>query len=134
VNTAPEAVLMCLTGLTQGDADQIINARQANSSSRSSSWVRNVVGAAKYAPIANYLTAVSYQYSADIVAVSGDGRSYKRVRIVIDDRQTPAKIIYRQELTNLGWPLPPEIRQALRAGQPPPADYVSLTGLNNLNP
>jgi type II secretory pathway component PulK len=137
VYTAPEAVLMCLPGLTQSDADQIINARTSQASARTPSWVANVIGQNKYTTIAASLTGVSYQYSADIVAVSGDGRSYKRVRIVVDDRQTPAKIVYRQDLTGLGWPLPNEIRTAMRAGQPPPADYVSTTavnGLNGLNP
>jgi hypothetical protein len=78
--------------------------------------------------VAPYVTDRSYQYSADIVAVSGDGRSFKRVRIVIDGSglapnaatATPAQIIYRKDLTSLGWPLDPAIRAAMRQGQPPP--------------
>jgi hypothetical protein len=72
----------------------------------------------------------SYMYSADIVAVSGDGRAFRRVRIVVNGRQPPSRIIFRKDLTDLGWPLPPEIRTALRAGQPPPTGYgVSNGGL-----
>jgi DNA uptake protein ComE-like DNA-binding protein len=72
----------------------------------------------------------SYMYSADIVAVSGDGRAFRRARIVVNGRQPPSRIIFRKDLTDLGWPLPPEIRTALRAGQPPPTGYgVSSGGL-----
>ncbi len=68
-----------------------------------------------------YITGTSFQYSADIVAVSGDGRSFKRVRIVVDARTQPAKIVYRKDLTDLGWPLPPDVRTELRPGAPPAA-------------
>jgi DNA uptake protein ComE-like DNA-binding protein len=70
----------------------------------------------------------SYMYSADIVAVSGDGRAFKRARIVVNGRQPPSRIIFRKDLTGLGWPLPPEIRTALRAGQPPPTGYGASSG------
>ena len=62
------------------------------------------------------LTDKSYQYSADIVAVSADGKSFKRVRIVADARRTPARIVYRKDLTDLGWPLDESIRDHLRQG------------------
>ena len=71
----------------------------------------------KLAAIGNRITGRSFQYSADIVAVSHDGRAFKRVRIVVDARNTPPKIIYRRDLTSLGWPLPQQIRDQLRSGQ-----------------
>jgi hypothetical protein len=55
-------------------------------------------------------------YSADIVAVSGDGRAFKREKIVVNVTASPAKIVYRKDLTSLGWPLTPDIRQDLRSG------------------
>ena len=71
--------------------------------------------------ILDLVTTLSYQYSADVVAVSPNGRAFKRVRIVVDAQQSPAKIVYRRDLTNLGWPLDPAIRDDLRNGryQPP---------------
>jgi len=35
----------------------------------------------------------------------------------VDVRQTPAAIVYRQDLTALGWPLPAALRQKMRSGQ-----------------
>jgi hypothetical protein len=66
----------------------------------------------------NAITGKSYQYSADIVAVSGDGRAFKRVRIVVDCQASPAKIVYRKDLTSFGWPLQQSIRDTLRLGKP----------------
>ena len=86
---------------------------------------------AKMAAVADWVTDKSYQYSADIVAVSGDGRAFKRVFIVVDASKyptTPATIVYRKDLTELGWPLPPEYRASLRAGQGVPTSTLG-TGM-----
>jgi type II secretory pathway component PulK len=136
MNTAPLQVLMCLPGMTQETAESVISARQAGTTSGDTSWVRNAVGGI-YNQISSSITTTSYQYSADIVAVSGDGRSFKRVQIVVDVRQVPATIVYRRDLTSLGWPLPAEIRQSMRSGQGVPSEYAgaaNLTGGNPLNP
>ena len=65
----------------------------------------------------------AYSRRADIVAVSSDGRAFKRVRIVIDASQynplasssgsttPPSVIIYRKDLTAYGWPFAPMISQ-----------------------
>jgi type II secretory pathway component PulK len=116
VNTASEEVLMAL-GLSQGDADALINARQGNDYTNTS-WVQGTISAASYQMITRLITGTSYQYSADIVAVSGDGRAFKRVRIVVDVSAIPAKIVYHKDLSSYGWPLPDTIRQSLLAGQP----------------
>ena len=62
------------------------------------------------------ITTNSYQYSADIIAVSSDGRAFKRVRIIVDTRETPARIVYRKDLTSNGWPLPQDVLDQLRSG------------------
>lgn len=121
VNTAPKEVLMCLPNLTESDADALVSQRQNGSSTQSVGWVlKTLTPVSKALGILNNITARSFVYSADIVAVSGDGRSFKRVRIVVNAQTLPAKIVYRRELTSLGWPLPPQIRAAMRAAQPPP--------------
>lgn len=125
VNTAPAEVLMCLPGMQQSDATALTAARSQNANP-GIGWIFQAVAPQTAVNLTRYITARSYIYSADIVAVSGDGRSFKRCRIVVDARQTPAKIIYRQDLTNLGWPLPQEIRDALKKGQQPP--IYNLTG------
>ena len=130
VNTASEAVLMCLPGIAQSDADALISYRNnqlGNTAAQASTpsqlttvgWIYDALSPATKADgILNLITARSWQYSADIVAVSSDGRSFKRVRIVVDASALPAKIVYRRELTSLGWPLPPRVRQVMRSGQP----------------
>jgi type II secretory pathway component PulK len=118
VNTASEQALMCLPTLAQADADAIIAAR-TNADFSDMSWFFNAVPS-KMGAVADWVTDQSYQYSADIVAVSGDGRAFKRVLIVVDASNyptTPARIVYRKDLTSLGWPLSPEDRASLRAGE-----------------
>jgi DNA uptake protein ComE-like DNA-binding protein len=127
VNTAPLQVLECLPGLTQSDATTLINYRTSQQPT-GTSWVSQALSRSKAAAITPYITGVSYQYSADIVAVTGDARAFKRVRIVVDCRVQPAKIVYRRDLTSLGWPLPPEVRDSLRAGKGVP---TSVSGTTN---
>ena len=116
VNTAPLAVLMCLPGLEESDAQAIITKRDGADTSNMA-WMMDALTPQKLGPIGSRITGRSFQYSADIVAVSHDGRAFKRVRIVIDARNTPPKIIYRRDLTSLGWPLPQQIRDQLRSGK-----------------
>jgi hypothetical protein len=53
----------------------------------------------------DYITTHSYQFTADIAAVGPFGRGYRRVRFVFDLSEGAPKIIYRQDLTRLGWAL-----------------------------
>jgi type II secretory pathway component PulK len=116
INTAPREVVYALPGVESDDVDKLLSAR-ASESSTSQAWVYEVLGPEKAAAIGSQLTSKSYQYSADIVAISANGRSFKRVRIVIDGRQTPARIVYRKDVSDLGWPLSEDIRLSLREGQ-----------------
>jgi hypothetical protein len=51
---------------------------------------------------------------------------------VVDSRTLPAQVIYRKDLTSLGWPLPAEVRDSLRAGRGVPDSAQGLGGsLNN---
>jgi type II secretory pathway component PulK len=130
INTAPREVLMCLPGLDpQSDPDTLIAQRESVATTGSIGWVLNALSPpSKGLALLDSITGRSFVYSADIVAVSGDGRAFKRVRIVVDATKyptQPAKIVYRKDLTSLGWPLPPDIRKAMRAGQPP---QVGLAG------
>jgi DNA uptake protein ComE-like DNA-binding protein len=129
INTAPAQVLQCLPGMTSDLAQNIVSGRAtASITPFTTTWLSQVAGQGTATLLAPYITGVSYQYSADIVAVSGDGRAFKRVRIVIDTRAQPASIIYRKDLTSLGWPLPPEVQTSLRQGKGVPQD---VTGTSN---
>ena len=61
-----------------------------------------------------WLTGRTYQFTADIAAVGHHGRGYRRVRLVYDTSDGPARILYRQDLTGYGWALGPQIRDSLQ--------------------
>jgi DNA uptake protein ComE-like DNA-binding protein len=129
VNTASQAVLSCLPALTASDAQALVAKRQGiTTPTTDMTWVLGTLTNAKAVAIGGMITGRSYRFSADIVGVSGDGRAYKRVRIVADATQSPPTIIYRKDLTDLGWPLDPAIRTSLRAGQGLPSGIVNPSG------
>jgi len=118
VNTAPREVLLCLAGLDQGDVDALLTKRPVGTSGADNvAWVADALPAEKAVGIGGYVTARSYQYCVDIVSISGNGRAYKRYRAVVDARQSPARVVYWRDLTDLGWPLPAEIPAMLRRGE-----------------
>lgn len=127
VNTAPGQVLFCLPGLDDADVDALLAKRAASDTVLAGiDWVAEVLPAEKVREIRRWITVRSYMFSADIVAVSGDGRSFRRFRTVVDAGSSPPRVISWQDMTGLGWPLAPEILTALRNGQPLP---VTSTGV-----
>lgn len=116
VNSAPRNVLLCLNGLTEGDVDKLIANRQTNNTPNSLSWVQTALGT-KAVGLGNQITTTSSQFSADILAVSGNGRAFKRVKIVIDNQSGTPQIVFRRDLTDRGWPMDPQILASIRAGQ-----------------
>lgn len=119
VNTASEAALACLPGLEEADVKALINARPTDDegdAADSIAWVAEALEQEKAVAIGSHITAVTSQFSADIVSVSADGRAFRRCRIVVDARSSPPRIIHRRDLTSLGWPLDRQILTQLRAG------------------
>ena len=126
--TASPLVLESI-GFSDAQAQSIVEARDSSYESASGqagaagySWATQAAGGGAGAAAA-FLTGASYRYSADIVAVSADGRAFRRVRIVVDVSRynplgaaqgtttPPAVIVYRKDLTAYGWPLPSKKRQ-----------------------
>lgn len=125
VNTAPREVLRCIPGLEDDDVSALLDNRPMNPSG--CGWVLEALEPGKLAgPAGTHMTGRSVTYSADIVAVSGDGRAFKRERIVVDGRQSPPVIVRRQDLTNLGWPLGDALRQQLRSGIKPEVAFKEV--------
>jgi type II secretory pathway component PulK len=118
VNTASREVLLCLPGLEEQDVDALISYRESNSDLTSVSWVTQALDSVKATAIGSYITVNSYQYSADIICLSGNGRAYKRYRAVFDMQAGSPQIIYWKSMTDLGWPLEKEIVATLRKGKP----------------
>ena len=122
VNTAPREVLMCLPGLEESDVDALIAKRQTAGMDLSNlAWVLDVLTPEKASAAGDLLTTRSFQFSADIIAASRDGRAFKRYYAVVDARTSPPRVVLWQDLTHLGWPLAPEILASMRRGEPPVA-------------
>ena len=82
VNTAPAEVLDLLPGLETGDGQKIVTARGGEHASML--WLVDALGLEKAIDAASLLTTRSYQFSADILALSGDGRGFVRYHVVFD--------------------------------------------------
>lgn len=122
VNTAPREVLLALNTLTEQDVDALITTRTSAiaDSPYSLAWVFDVLGSTARSRMNDtgpMLIARGAQYSADIVSASANGRGFRHVRIVVDASTTPARIIYRRDLTSRGWPMDKYILDDLKAGR-----------------
>ena len=117
VNTAAREVLRALPGMEDADAIALVAAREEGVDTTTTAWVAGAIAQQKAAGINGSITASSYSYSADVVGVSGDGRAFHRVRIIVDASKSPPAVVYRRDLTGAGWPLPPDIRPSLRSGE-----------------
>ncbi|MGA2138507.1 MAG: helix-hairpin-helix domain-containing protein [Verrucomicrobiia bacterium] len=118
INTASVTVLSCLPGMDTGTAQQLVNYRQTNPNNLGSiAWIVDALGAnsptIRALQAGDYITTQSYQFAADIAAVGPYGRGYRRVKFIFDISEGSSKIIYRQDLSRLGWALGEDVRQAL---------------------
>ena len=117
VNSASVAVLTCLTGGDAGAAQTLVSYRQLNPNNLTSiAWVVDALGqnspdALNALAAGDFLTTQSYQCAADIAALGPHGRGYRRVRLILDTSSGTPQIVYRQDLTHLGWALGKEVRQ-----------------------
>ncbi len=119
VNTASSAVLSCLPGLSDnpGLAQTLVNYREQNPNNLGSiAWIVDALGQNNAAALnalsgSDCITTETYQFTADVAALGPFGRGYRRVRFVFDLSDGTPRIIYRQDLTHLGWALGKEVRQ-----------------------
>ena len=118
VNTAGKAVLLCLPGLEEADVEALLTRRSSGEGLESVAWVAEVLDRVKAIAVGSYITSRSFQYSADIVSIAGNGRAYKRHKAVFDSREDTPRTLYWKSLTYLGWPLGGEIVETLRSGRP----------------
>jgi DNA uptake protein ComE-like DNA-binding protein len=118
INTASAQVLACLPGIsdTPDLAQTLITYRQGNPDKLASvAWIVDALSQNTSALTAlqtnDCMTVRSYQFSADIAALGPNGRGYHRTRFIFDTADGSPKIVYRQDLTHLGWALGRQVRQ-----------------------
>jgi type II secretory pathway component PulK len=131
VNTAGEDVLTALImganidqSTAEGAAQSLIAYRGSNPDSLTSpAWIVTALGQSSTVPAAlaahDWITTKSFQFTADIAAVGPLGRGYRRVKFVFDITDGTPKIIYRQDLSRLGWALGEKVRQTFVANNTP---------------
>jgi type II secretory pathway component PulK len=117
VNTASAMVLACLPGFDSAPdlAQTLVTYRETNPDKLGSvAWVVDALAqnTNSITTLARYdcITTQTYQFSADIAAVGPYGRGYRRIRFVFDTSDGSPRIVYRQDLTRLGWALGKELR------------------------
>ena len=116
VNTASATVLACIPGIGPDKAASLIATRTTQTTPPENlAWVVPILGEAGSIAAGSYLTANSYQVSADIAAVGRYGRGYRRTRFVIDNSTGTPRIVYRRNMAPLGWALGSNVRDTLAA-------------------
>jgi type II secretory pathway component PulK len=123
INTASGPVLIALfmgLGVDQSTATSaaqtLLTYREQNPDNLGSiAWLVDALGSNSPVVIAleqgDFITTRSFQFTADIAAVGPFGRGYRRVKFIFDTSDGTPKIIYRQDLSRLGWALGDKVRQ-----------------------
>ena len=133
INTASAPVMTALfMGLgidqstAQGAAQTLVTYRQQNPNNLNAiSWIVDALGNNNAVVLAlagagrDYITTESFQFTADIAAVGPFGRGYRRVKFIFDISEGTPKIIYRQDLSRLGWALGEKARETWVAKETP---------------
>lgn len=102
VNTASATVLACLPGIGVNNAQTLVTYRQAHPDQLATvAWVAQALGNDAAIQAGPYITAKSYQITADIAAVGHHGRGYRRTVFVFDTSGGTPQIIYRRDLNQL---------------------------------
>jgi type II secretory pathway component PulK len=119
INTATATTLASIPGIGSNLAPQVLAYRQSNPPlTPSITWLKNVLTSTDTATIGQigpYITPYSYQFTADVVALGHHNRGYRRVRFVFDCSSGTPLIVYRQDLTHLGWALGKKLHNTLLA-------------------
>ena len=120
INNANVVVLECLPGMDAGSAQQLITYRLQNLGRLTSiAWVVDALGVSSSVvqtlAQGDYITTHSYQFTADVAALGPFGRGYRRTRFIFDLSAGAVQVVYRQDLSRLGWALGNTVRTAYLA-------------------
>jgi len=115
VNTASAAVLACIPGIGEANAETLVAYRQGKQADdlATVAWVAQALDEEAAIEAGPYLTTRSSQFAADVAAVGHGGRGFRRVLFVIEMNGTEPRVAYRRDRSRLGWPLGAAIRQEI---------------------
>jgi type II secretory pathway component PulK len=131
INTASEEVLTALfmgIGTDQNAAEStarsLVTYRNQNPNNLGTvAWIVDALGntsqIVRTLEGRDLITTRSYQFTADIAAVGAFGRGFRRVKFIFDTSEGTPKILYRQDLSGLGWALGEKARENLSAQATP---------------
>lgn len=112
VNTAAKEVLAGLPGLTTDDVSAIMSRRlNAGDDLSSPAWLLRVLTKQKVQRVFDLVTTRSYQFTVHAAVCLDDPddiRPMRRIDAVIDRSYSPVRIVWRRDLTQLGFPIPNE--------------------------
>jgi DNA uptake protein ComE-like DNA-binding protein len=123
LNTASQDVMTALfmgSGVDQDTAQSaaqtLVTYRDQNTGYLDSiAWIVDALGAnnavVKALATRDVVTTHSFQFTADVAAVGAYGRGYRRVKFIFDVSEGSPKILYRQDLSRLGWALGTKARE-----------------------
>jgi hypothetical protein len=115
VNTASETVLSCIPGIGEDKAATMVAQRASNPTQLTSiAWVKEVLDNDAINVAGPFLTGTTFQFTADVVALGRFNRGFRRTRFVFDATESRPRIVYRQDLSSLGWALGQQVRQNLQ--------------------
>ncbi|HOE95005.1 MAG TPA: type II secretion system protein GspK [Candidatus Sumerlaeota bacterium] len=105
VCVAPAAVLACLPGMDESQAEALVAARRDldPAALESIAWVAAVLEEEVAREVGPWITAESWQFSLDIAAVGANGRGLRREWVVVDN-EDQARVIYRRDRSRMGAP------------------------------
>jgi DNA uptake protein ComE-like DNA-binding protein len=106
INTAGLTVLTCIPGIGIEKAATVVAFRRSLPQPiASTGWLKDALDESGVIQAGPFITGRTYQISADIAAVGHFGRGFRRVKFVFDTSSGTPRIIFRQELTHMGWAL-----------------------------
>lgn len=115
ISTAPREVLVCIPGIGEEHADELIGSRLMKTTDQLATvaWATEVLDRESAVLAGPLITARAYQFGADAVAVGRLGRAFRRTWMVFDTSGSEPVVVYRCDWTGLGWPLGLTIRDHL---------------------
>jgi DNA uptake protein ComE-like DNA-binding protein len=106
INTASEAVLECIPGIGTQYASSVTSYRLSHPDAlQSVAWLVELIGSEAARQSGPWITTQTHQFSVDVAALGRHNRGYRRARFIFDTSDGTPRIVWREDLTHLGWAL-----------------------------